>query len=96
MALKFQVQLKIQKPVAEVFDGVANPEKLSGYFVQYASGPLAQGTTVKWKFPEFPGEHDVVVREVIKNTVSTSVPAGPSDRHRRPRVGFRYYSVIAS
>lgn len=67
MALKFQVQLKIQKPVAEVFDGVANPKKLSGYFVQYASGPLAEGTTVKWKFPEFPGEHDVVVREVIKD-----------------------------
>ena len=32
------------------------PEKLSGYFVQSASGPLAEGTTVKWGFAEIPGE----------------------------------------
>lgn len=65
MEPKFQVQLKIQRPVAEVFDGVVNPAKLSGYFVQKASGPLVEGATVKWKFPEFPDEFDVVVRQVI-------------------------------
>ncbi|MCE9672696.1 SRPBCC domain-containing protein [Myxococcus stipitatus] len=64
MELKFQVQLKIQKPVSEVFDGVVNPKKLSGYFVQAASAPLVAGTTVKWRFAEVPGEHDVIVREV--------------------------------
>ena len=32
MELKFKVQAKIQKPVAEVFDGVYNPTKLSTYF----------------------------------------------------------------
>jgi uncharacterized protein YndB with AHSA1/START domain len=67
MELKFQVQLKIQKPVAEVFDAVVNPKKLSGYFVQAASGPLVAGTTVKWKFAEVPGEHDVVVRQVSQD-----------------------------
>jgi len=41
MELKFQVQTKIQKPVAEVFDAVQNPEKLSGYFTNGgASAPL--------------------------------------------------------
>ena len=34
MEPKFQVQLKIRKPAAEVFDAVVRPEKLSGYFVQ--------------------------------------------------------------
>ncbi|MCG3174559.1 MAG: hypothetical protein GMKNLPBB_02804 [Myxococcota bacterium] len=67
MPLKFQVQLKIRKPVPEVFDAVANPEKLSGYFTRSASGPLVTGVTVKWSFPEFPGEHDVQVIEVVKN-----------------------------
>ena len=67
MEIKFQVQMKIRKPVAEVFDGVANPDKLSGYFVQKSSGPLVAGNTVKWKFPEFPDEFDVVVREVSPN-----------------------------
>ena len=52
MDLKFQVQVKIQRPVAEVFDGVVNPKKLSGYFVQKASGPLREGTTVQWTFAE--------------------------------------------
>jgi uncharacterized protein YndB with AHSA1/START domain len=67
MELKFQVQLKIQKPAAEVFDAVADPRKLSGYFVQKSSGPLAEGATVKWKFAESPEEADVVVRKVIRN-----------------------------
>jgi uncharacterized protein YndB with AHSA1/START domain len=67
MEPKFQVQLKIRKPVAEVFDAVVNPTKLSSYFVQTASGPLAEGTTVKWKFPEFPDQTDVVCRQVVRN-----------------------------
>jgi uncharacterized protein YndB with AHSA1/START domain len=67
MEPRFQVQLKIRKPAAEVFDAVANPERLSGYFVQAASGPLAEGATVKWRFAEVPGEHDVVVRQVVKD-----------------------------
>jgi uncharacterized protein YndB with AHSA1/START domain len=67
MEPKFQVQLKIRKPVGEVFDAVADPKKISGYFVQAASAPLVAGTTVKWRFAEVPGEHDVVVREVAKN-----------------------------
>jgi uncharacterized protein YndB with AHSA1/START domain len=61
---KFQVQLKIRKPVAEVFDAVVQPQKLSGYFISESSGPLAPGKTVKWKFAEVPEAFDVVVREV--------------------------------
>jgi uncharacterized protein YndB with AHSA1/START domain len=67
MQPKFQVQLKIRKPIAEVFDAVVRPERLSGYFVQNASGALVEGTTVKWTFAEVPGEHPVVVRQVQQN-----------------------------
>jgi uncharacterized protein YndB with AHSA1/START domain len=67
MEPKFQVQLKIRKPAAEVFDAVARPEKLSRYFVQAASGPLSEGATVKWSFAEAPTPFDVVVREVVDN-----------------------------
>src|SRR5688572_17970886 len=57
MELKFQVQTKIQKPVAEVFDAVYNPEKLSGYFTNGgASAPLDEGTTVEWTFEDTPGK----------------------------------------
>jgi uncharacterized protein YndB with AHSA1/START domain len=67
MEPKFQVQLKIRKPVAQVFDAVVKPEKLSGYFVQTASGPLVEGATVAWKFAEVPQSFDVVVRQVVQN-----------------------------
>ncbi len=63
MELKFTVQTKIQKPVAEVFEAVHNPKKLSGYFTSGgASGPLVEGQTVMWTFAD------------SKEGVSASVP----------------------
>lgn len=55
MELKFDVYGKIAKPVAEVFDSVYNPKKLSGYFTTGgASAPLDPGTTVTWDFATSP------------------------------------------
>jgi uncharacterized protein YndB with AHSA1/START domain len=65
MTVKFQVQLKIRKPVAEVFDAVVDPKKLAGYFVKEASGPMVAGQTVMWSFPEFEGSFPVEVDEVV-------------------------------
>lgn len=72
MELKFKVQTKIQKPVAEVFDAVYNPKKLSGYFTNGgASAPLDEGTTVEWAFADNPGDEKhkfpVQVKKVIPN-----------------------------
>ena len=67
MDLKFQVQLKIRKPVAQVFDAVVDHRKLSGYFIETATGPLAPGVTVMWKFPEFDESFPVTAREVVKD-----------------------------
>lgn len=67
MDAPFLVQLKIRKPVAEVFDAVIDPTKITGYFVSQASGPLAAGSAVVWKFPEFDMLIDVAVREVVRN-----------------------------
>jgi uncharacterized protein YndB with AHSA1/START domain len=71
MELKFEVQTKIQKPIAEVFDAVYNPKKLSGYFTNGgANAPLDEGTTVEWGFADTPGEEisfPVKVVSVAKN-----------------------------
>ena len=67
MDLKFQVSLKIRKPAAQVFDAVVDPKKLSGYFVQSASGPLVAGSTVMWKFLEVADPFPVVAREVVQD-----------------------------
>lgn len=69
MELKFQVQTKIQKPVNEVFDAVYNPEKLNKYFIKSSTGPLDEGTTVLWNFPEMQWDMQfpVIVKKVVKN-----------------------------
>lgn len=72
MELKFKVQTRIQKPLAEVFDAVYNPTKLSGYFTNGgASAPLIEGTTVEWAFADNPGDEKlkfpVEVKKVVQN-----------------------------
>jgi uncharacterized protein YndB with AHSA1/START domain len=68
MELKFKVAGRIAKPVSEVFDAVANPEKLSQYFTTGgAKGRLETGVTVMWDFHDFPGAFPVKVTEVEKN-----------------------------
>jgi uncharacterized protein YndB with AHSA1/START domain len=68
MEFKFQVQAKIQKPVAEVFDAVYNPTRLSQYFATGgAKGKLDPGTKVYWSFADHPqfGEFPVTVKEMV-------------------------------
>lgn len=71
MELRFQVQAKIQKPVAEVFDAVYNPDKLTRYFTtRSASAPLREGTKVQWSFADYSGPmdpFDVSVKKVVPN-----------------------------
>jgi len=68
MDLKLEVSGRIARPVAEVFEAVVNPEKLSGYFTTGgAQGRLETGATVTWDFADFPGALPVEVVEVEKN-----------------------------
>lgn len=68
MEFTFDVYAKIERPVAEVFDAVYNPSKLSGYFTTGgASAPLDVGAAVMWDFADFPGAFPVHVREMVPN-----------------------------
>jgi len=68
MELKFRIQTKIQKPVEQVFDAVYNPAKITQYFATgSASGPLAEGATVIWRFADYPGDAPLLVKKVIPN-----------------------------
>jgi uncharacterized protein YndB with AHSA1/START domain len=52
--------------VHEVFEAVADPAKLSGYFTTGgAVGRLETGATVTWDFHDFPGAFPVEVVEVV-------------------------------
>lgn len=68
MQLKFEVHAKIQKPLAEVFNAIYDPEKLSGYFTTGgSSGPLEEGATVIWRFADYPGDIPVTVKTLVPN-----------------------------
>ncbi len=90
LELKFQVHAKIARPVAEVFDAVYNPKKLSGYFTTGgASGPLDEGTTVMWDFADFPGAFPVHVRKVERNRfIELEWKAGDGDYNTKVRMEF--------
>ena len=66
--LGFTVQTKIRRPVDEVFAAVRDPEALREYFTTGgASGRLEPGTTVTWRFSEYPEDIEVRVGEVLEN-----------------------------
>ena len=66
MDLKFRVAARIARPVHEVFEAVADPDKLSHYFTTGgAKGRLEAGATVTWDFHDFPGAFPVEVVDVV-------------------------------
>lgn len=68
MDLKFKVSARIARPVDEVFEAVADSDKLSRYFTTGgATGRLETGATVTWDFHDFPGAFPVEVVEVVPN-----------------------------
>ena len=68
MQVNFRVSARIDKPVNEVFEAVADPAQLSAYFTTGgAQGRMESGATVMWDFHDFPGAFPVEVIEVIDN-----------------------------
>ncbi|HKR16716.1 SRPBCC family protein [Rhizorhapis sp.] len=66
MELKFRVAARISRPAHEVFEAVADPDKLSAYFTTGgAVGRLEAGETVTWDFHDYPGAFPVEVEEVV-------------------------------
>lgn len=67
-ALAFTVTGYISAPVAQTFEAVADPERLSRYFTTGgAKGRLEGSTTVTWDFADFPGAFPVEVTESVAN-----------------------------
>lgn len=66
MDMKFHIFAFVSRPVAEVFEAVADPGSLSHYFTTGgARGRLETGATVTWDFHDFPGAFPVEVVEVV-------------------------------
>lgn len=64
--IKFQVAVRIDKPIAEVFRAFTDKETISKYFVSAASAPIkAVGDKITWSW----GEHkaEIVITEFEEN-----------------------------
>jgi uncharacterized protein YndB with AHSA1/START domain len=70
MDSRFEVGIKVQRPVEEVFDAVYDPRKLSGYFTNGgSSGRLDEGATVEWRFADNPNESAVSAPVTVRQNV---------------------------
>jgi uncharacterized protein YndB with AHSA1/START domain len=83
MAYEFAVSGRIARPVHEVFEAVADPGQLSGYFTTGgAKGRLETGATVSWDFLDFPGAfpvHVVALEQDRKIVLRWGAADGPDD-----------------
>ncbi|MFD1552885.1 ATPase [Putridiphycobacter roseus] len=67
MQLISKATLQIQKPIAEVFEGIVDPTKMTKYFISESSGPLETGGELLWKFAEFPDRYPITEIQLEKN-----------------------------
>jgi uncharacterized protein YndB with AHSA1/START domain len=69
MDVQVSIKDRIQKPVAEVFDTIVNPDKLSGFFVSSASGSIQEGAAITWYFADVGGQLSVTIKQVRRNAL---------------------------
>lgn len=59
-ALTITTKLQICKPPHDVYEAIADPDKMSQYFIAGSTGRMEEGRHITWRFPEF--DMDVPVR----------------------------------
>src|SRR5437763_7860583 len=59
--LQIRASLKIQKPAADVYEAIVDPDRMSGYFISASTGRIEEGKTLTWRFPEFDISFEVKV-----------------------------------
>jgi uncharacterized protein YndB with AHSA1/START domain len=67
-SLEIKVILQISKPIADVFEAIVDPVKMSNYFISQSNGRMEEGKSLIWRFPEFDIEIPVHVVKVVQNT----------------------------
>ncbi|MCF6131836.1 SRPBCC domain-containing protein [Flavobacterium wongokense] len=68
--LEINVAMQISKPINEVFEAIANPEKMCNYFISQSTGRMEEGKNLVWKFPEFDMEVPVKVVKAEQSLIS--------------------------
>ncbi len=66
-ALIVKASIQIQKPLNEVFEAIADPDKMSNYFISKSTGRMEEGKNLIWEFPEFNVKAPVRVGKIEKD-----------------------------
>lgn len=53
--------IQIQKPIAQVYEGIVNPVHMIKYFIATSNGRMEAAAALFWAFPEFPDAFPVKV-----------------------------------
>lgn len=70
MTLQIKTAIQISRSASEVFEAIADPAKMSNYFISEGSDRMEEGKILTWKFPEF---EDVVPIKVLKVTPQENI-----------------------
>lgn len=60
-------KIRILKPVAEVYEAIVNPEKMSHYFISKGSDRMDVSEALIWNFPEFDVDVPILVDKIEAN-----------------------------
>jgi len=66
--LEIKAAMQIQKPLKDVFEAIADPAKMSGYFISKSTGRMEEGKKLVWWFPEFDAECPVRIGKMQADT----------------------------
>ena len=67
MNTDISTKMKITKPASDVFEAIADPEKMGGFWFSSGTGRVEQGKTITWRYEEYGAEGDIHVLEVVEN-----------------------------
>jgi uncharacterized protein YndB with AHSA1/START domain len=65
--IDIKVGLVMQRPVNMVFEAIADPAKMSNYFISKSSGRMEEGKKLIWQVPEMDMEFPVRVGRIEKD-----------------------------
>lgn len=86
-ALFAKAKIQISKPVSEVFEAVAAPDKISGYFLAASTARLENGAEPLWTFPEFSDQFPV---RVIETETDKLIRFAWDDKHPQCVVEIKF------
>jgi uncharacterized protein YndB with AHSA1/START domain len=67
MDVQVSIKDRVLRPASEVFEAIVNPDKLAGFFVSSATGPMKEGATVTWLFADVGGKISATVKRIKQN-----------------------------